>query len=41
LASVRAFAGDDLVRAKYYPEDDDYLLEKELRVRHFQVVGSA
>jgi heme-degrading monooxygenase HmoA len=39
--SVREFAGDDLERAKYYPEDDDYLLEKEPRVRHYRVVGSA
>ncbi|MEO0560289.1 MAG: antibiotic biosynthesis monooxygenase [Bacteroidota bacterium] len=35
---VRAFAGDDVLRAKYYPEDDDFLLEKEPQVRHFDTL---
>ena len=35
---VRAFAGDDVLRAKYYPEDDDFLLEKEPEVRHFDAL---
>ncbi|PHS22482.1 MAG: antibiotic biosynthesis monooxygenase [Robiginitomaculum sp.] len=29
MDAVKAFAGDDPERAKYYPEDDQYLLEKE------------
>lgn len=29
MDAVKAFAGDDPSRAKYYPEDDQYLLEKE------------
>ena len=29
MGSVRQFAGDEPERAKYYPEDDDFLLEKE------------
>ncbi len=29
IKSVRAFAGDDPSKAKYYPEDDQFLLEKE------------
>ncbi len=29
LEAVRAFAGEDAARAKYYPEDDQFLLEKE------------
>ncbi|MBD8897787.1 antibiotic biosynthesis monooxygenase [Rhodanobacter sp. DHG33] len=33
--SIRAFAGDDLLKAKYYPEDQDYLLEFEPLVQHF------
>ena len=37
--AIRAFAGDDLLKAKYYPEDRDFLLEFEPQVRHFQVVG--
>lgn len=32
------FAGDDVTRAKYYPEDDKYLLELEPTVQHFEVV---
>jgi len=39
LESIRAFAGDDLERAKYYPEDADFLLEYEPRVVHYEVVG--
>ena len=37
---IRAFAGDDLLRAKYYPEDDDYLLEFEPLVQHYTVVAN-
>lgn len=29
MDAVKAFAGDDPAKAKYYPEDDQYLLEKE------------
>ena len=36
--SVRRFAGDDVEAAKYYDFDDDYLLEKEPRVAHFEVI---
>jgi len=39
LDSIRAFAGDDLEKAKYYPEDADFLLEYEPRVVHYEVVG--
>jgi antibiotic biosynthesis monooxygenase (ABM) superfamily enzyme len=37
LENVRAFAGDDLERAVFYPEDDRYLVERELRVLHYDV----
>lgn len=37
--AIRAFAGDDLERARYYPEDAEYLLELEPRVTHYEVVG--
>jgi hypothetical protein len=33
----RRFAGSDLERAIYYPEDDDFLLEKEPTVTHYEV----
>jgi heme-degrading monooxygenase HmoA len=36
--AIKAFAGDDYQRAKYYPEDRDYLIELEPNVRHYEVV---
>ena len=36
--AIRRFAGDDLLKAKYYDFDPDYLLELEHEVMHFQVV---
>lgn len=41
LASIVAFAGADHARARYYPEDDDYLLEREPHVRHAEVLLAA
>lgn len=38
-AAIRAFAGDDLLAAKYYPEDADFLLEFEPRVVHYEVTS--
>jgi heme-degrading monooxygenase HmoA len=40
-SSIRAFAGDEPLKAKYYPEDNDYLLEFEPLVLHYTVVASA
>lgn len=34
LESIRAFAGDDLEKARYYPEDKGFLLEFEEKVIH-------
>lgn len=39
LDCIKAFAGDDLEMARYYPEDDRFLLEKPLKVEHHRVVG--
>ncbi len=36
-AVIRAFAGEDLLKAKYYPEDREYLLEFEPLVQHYRV----
>jgi hypothetical protein len=33
-----AFAGDDITTAKYYPVDDEYLLDRETTVAHFEVL---
>jgi hypothetical protein len=38
VEALRRFAGDDYVRARYYPEDDDFLIEKEPFVTHFEVL---
>ena len=38
LDAVREFAGADIERAVFYPEDDRYLVEREDRVAHFEVV---
>jgi heme-degrading monooxygenase HmoA len=41
LESIRAFAGEPVERAKYYPEDKDFLLEFEPEVVHYRVVGQS
>jgi heme-degrading monooxygenase HmoA len=41
LDAIRAFAGEDIEKAKYYPEDADFLLEYEPRVVHYEVVGES
>lgn len=40
LDAIRAFAGQDVDRAKYYDFDADYLLEQEPTVRHYDAVGA-
>ena len=41
-AAIEAFAGLPIDRARYYPEDDDFLLEREPNVTHYDVTsGSA
>jgi heme-degrading monooxygenase HmoA len=37
LESIRAFAGDDLEAARFYPEDDRYLIDRDLRCSHEEV----
>jgi heme-degrading monooxygenase HmoA len=39
--SIRAFAGDQPLKAKYYPEDNGYLLEFEEWVQHYTVTAHA
>jgi heme-degrading monooxygenase HmoA len=36
--AVRAFAGEDIERAVFYPEDDRFLVDRDERVTHFEVV---
>lgn len=35
LESIRRFAGDEIERAVYYPEDDRFLVERDDTVRHY------
>lgn len=36
--AIRRFAGDDIERAVFYPEDERYLIARDERVRHYEVV---
>ena len=36
---IRGFAGDDILKAKYYLEDNDFLLDFESQVQHFEVLN--
>ncbi len=40
MESVRRFAGEDPDRAKFYPGDDELLVEKDLHVDHYEVVSA-
>lgn len=40
MDAVRAFAGDEPERARYYPEDRAFLLELDPEVRHFEVAAA-
>jgi len=35
--SIHAFAGDDIEAAVFYPEDDDYLLERDTFTQHYEI----
>jgi heme-degrading monooxygenase HmoA len=41
VEAIRRFAGEDISRAKYYPEDQDFLLAFEPTVTHYEVYGGA
>ena len=36
---ITEFAGEDISRAVFYPEDDRYVVDRERTVTHFEVVG--
>ena len=38
MEAIRRFAGPDVDKAVYYPEDKDFLLEREPKVSHHQVM---
>ena len=39
VEAIKRFAGEDVERARYYPADEEYLLEKELRATHYEVLA--
>ena len=39
LDAVRGFAGDDVGRAVFYPEDDRFLVDRETTVTHYEVAA--
>jgi len=38
IEEVKAFAGPDPEKARYYPEDEGFLLEFEPQVKHYDIV---
>ncbi len=41
LDAIRDFAGEDIERARYYPEDAAYLVEFEPTVTHYEVLTAS
>ena len=37
IDAIKKFAGEDYEKARYYPEDKDFLLEFEPTVQHYEV----
>lgn len=37
VEAIRRFAGEDYTLARYYPEDDRFLVTRSERVEHFEV----
>lgn len=40
VESIKKFAGEEYEKARYYPEDKDFLLEFEEKVTHYEVMFS-
>jgi heme-degrading monooxygenase HmoA len=41
LDAIRGFAGEDIDQAVFYPEDDRFLVDRELRVVHYELIDGA
>ncbi|MGH7596406.1 MAG: antibiotic biosynthesis monooxygenase [bacterium] len=39
MAAIKLFAGDDSEKARYYPEDKNFLLEMEPVVSHYEILA--
>ncbi len=40
VEAIKKFAGEEYEKARYYPEDQNFLLEFEEKVIHYEVVAS-
>lgn len=40
LDAIKRFAGDDYEKARYYPEDRDFLLALEPVVNHYEILAT-
>jgi heme-degrading monooxygenase HmoA len=38
--AIQGFAGQDIEKAVFYPEDDRFLVERGLTVHHYEVTGT-
>ena len=38
--AIEGFAGQDIEKAVFYPEDERFLVERDLTVRHYEVTGT-
>jgi|GraSoiStandDraft_5_1057265.scaffolds.fasta_scaffold976049_1 heme-degrading monooxygenase HmoA len=39
-AAIEAFAGQDIDKAVFYPDDEHFLIERDLTARHYEVGGT-
>jgi heme-degrading monooxygenase HmoA len=39
-AAIEGFAGQDIEKAVFYPDDDQFLIERDLTVHHYEVAGT-
>ena len=37
--AIVAFAGEDIEVARYYPEDDEFLIDRDPTVKHYEVLS--
>jgi hypothetical protein len=38
--AIEGFVGQDIEKAVFYPEDERFLVEHDLTVRHYEVTGT-
>ena len=39
-AAIEAFAGQDIDKAVFYPDDEQFLIERDLTVQHYEVAAT-